>query len=74
MNENREVHLKVFNENTSKIRDVTIVPSKNWPGEGLLGVVLKLEKYDPHTKKTASTEVCACNAQPILLLISKLGL
>lgn len=49
-NENREVHLKVFNENTCKVRDVTIVPSKDWPGEGLLGVVLRLETYDPYMR------------------------
>jgi S1-C subfamily serine protease len=44
-NEDKELKLKVFNSTTGQIRDVTIVPTKNWPGQGLLGVKIRLEPY-----------------------------
>lgn len=54
--------MKVFNEGTCKIRDVVIVPSKDWPGDGLLGVVLKMEKYDPYSRTSTGVRATSlCN-------------
>jgi hypothetical protein len=36
----------VFNSHTKVNRDVTLVPTSNWPGEGLLGIKLKLMVYE----------------------------
>eukprot|EP00981_Chlorochromonas_danica_P003988 scaffold753_cov164-Ochromonas_danica.AAC.18 len=54
-NENKQIALKVFNENTAKVRDVYVTPTRDWPGEGLLGLIIRLEKYDPHSHSHSRT-------------------
>eukprot|EP01032_Pedospumella_encystans_P014552 gene14552-16706_t len=44
---NRPVTLQVFNTKTQKVREVKLTPSSNWPGEGLLGITMKLNRYKP---------------------------
>lgn len=46
-NENKPLDLMVFNVSTHKIRNVTIVPTRNWPGHDLLGMRLREEPYNP---------------------------
>jgi hypothetical protein len=36
------VLLKVFNTETKRTRDVTVTPTFNWPGSGLVGIRLQL--------------------------------
>ena len=38
--------LTVYNTATTKQRDVVLTPSSSWPGEGLLGIKIKLNTYD----------------------------
>jgi len=42
---NRPVTLVVFNSKTQAMREVKLTPSTKWPGEGLLGITMKLNKY-----------------------------
>jgi hypothetical protein len=44
--ENKPLILTVFNAQTKVIREVTLVPTSDWPGEGLLGIKLKLTVYE----------------------------
>ena len=44
--ENRPVILSVYNATTHSTREVCLTPSTNWPGEGLLGIKIKLNCYD----------------------------
>lgn len=44
-NEDKESTIKVYNSSRGQIRDVTIIPTKNWPGQGLLGLRIRLEPY-----------------------------
>lgn len=44
--ENRPILLTVFNANSERIRDVVLTPSSDWPGEGLLGIKIKLNTYE----------------------------
>lgn len=44
--ENRPVLLTVYNTSTERIRDVVLTPSADWPGEGLLGIKIKLNTYE----------------------------
>jgi len=37
--EKRPVLLTVFNTKTQSMREVTLTPTHDWPGEGLLGMV-----------------------------------
>lgn len=43
---NRPVELTVYNSKTKKTRTTTLLPSNDWPGEGLLGIKLKLGCVD----------------------------
>lgn len=42
----RSVELRVYNSSTRETRRVSLRPSSNWPGDGLLGIELKLVVYD----------------------------
>lgn len=50
--ENKDLELKVYNSMSQSIRTVAIRPSRKWPGQGLLGISMKLVPYDgyPHIK------------------------
>ncbi len=65
-NEDREIKLKVFNSASGQIRDVTIVPSNKWPGQGLLGVRIRLEPYGD-----LNVEVSIA-VRKIMILLSKM--
>eukprot|EP00428_Durinskia_dybowskii_P074686 CAMPEP_0170389258 /NCGR_PEP_ID=MMETSP0117_2-20130122/18523_1 /TAXON_ID=400756 /ORGANISM="Durinskia baltica, Strain CSIRO CS-38" /LENGTH=138 /DNA_ID=CAMNT_0010645237 /DNA_START=221 /DNA_END=637 /DNA_ORIENTATION=- len=43
---NRPVMLTVYNTESKSSRDVVLTPSTKWPGEGLLGIKLKLNTYE----------------------------
>mmetsp|Transcript_63582 Transcript_63582/g.112301 ORF Transcript_63582/g.112301 Transcript_63582/m.112301 type:complete len:189 (-) Transcript_63582:360-926(-) len=42
----RPIHLTVYNTSSDRIRDVVLTPSSEWPGDGLLGIKIKLNTYD----------------------------
>lgn len=42
----------VYNIETDKVRAITLTPSHNWPGDGLLGVVIRFEPFDPEKLPT----------------------
>lgn len=39
--EDKPLPLKVYNCKCKTIRDVELIPSRNWPGEGMLGVTIR---------------------------------
>ena len=43
--EEKELPLTIFNWRTQETRNVTIVPSKKWNGEGMLGVSIRFDTY-----------------------------
>eukprot|EP01035_Chromulina_nebulosa_P018235 gene18235-23906_t len=43
--EDKPLSLKVYNWKSKSIRDITLMPSKNWPGEGMLGVTIRFDTY-----------------------------
>ena len=43
--EDKPLQLSVYNCKVKAIREVSIVPSKNWPGEGMLGVTIRFDTY-----------------------------
>lgn len=43
---NRPILLTVYNTKTLNQRDVVLTPSNDWPGEGLLGIKIKLNTYE----------------------------
>lgn len=38
--------LTVYSTRTTKTRDVVLTPTSSWPGEGLLGIKIKLNTYE----------------------------
>ena len=44
-NKEKEVELLVWNIKSQQERLVTLVPSDSWPGQGLLGVTIRLDNY-----------------------------
>ena len=36
----------MYNTSSDRIRDVVLTPSSEWPGDGLLGIKIKLNTYD----------------------------
>jgi hypothetical protein len=53
-NESKSVHLWVWNSGTDQNREVFLTPSRNWPGEGLLGVIIRYDRYDADKKSSVS--------------------
>ena len=43
--EDKPLPLRVYNCKNHSVREVTLVPSKNWPGEGRLGVAIRYDSY-----------------------------
>jgi hypothetical protein len=43
--------IEVFDFTTKITRFLVIVPSRNWSGVGLLGIVIRLEAYDEECPK-----------------------
>jgi hypothetical protein len=43
--EERELPLMVYNCKCHEVREVVLVPSKNWPGEGMLGMTIRFDTY-----------------------------
>lgn len=43
---NKPVLLAVYSTKTLAMRDVVLIPSENWPGEGILGIKIKLGPYE----------------------------
>ena len=37
--------LKVYNNAADQVRDVLLTPSRNWPGDGLLGIKIRLAPF-----------------------------
>lgn len=42
----RPLKLIVYNVTTKKTREVQLTPSTKWPGSGLMGIKIKLTKFD----------------------------
>lgn len=43
--EDKPLPLTVYNCKNQSIREITLVPSKKWPGEGMLGVTIRFDTY-----------------------------
>lgn len=50
---NRPVRLDVYSAKTKSFREVKLTPNTRWPGEGLLGIKMKLTTYDISVTQTA---------------------
>mmetsp|Transcript_11070 Transcript_11070/g.18092 ORF Transcript_11070/g.18092 Transcript_11070/m.18092 type:complete len:218 (-) Transcript_11070:844-1497(-) len=48
--ENRPVMLSVYSTRTKSHRELVMTPSSNWPGEGLIGIKIKLNTYEDPNK------------------------
>jgi hypothetical protein len=55
--ENMPLDIEVYNFNTKITRFLVIVPSRSWSGDGLLGIVIRLESYEDFTKDLQVFEV-----------------
>jgi C-terminal processing protease CtpA/Prc len=44
--EDRPLALQIYNSKSQTLRDVTLTPSKRWPGQGMLGVTIRFDFYD----------------------------
>ena len=43
--EDKPLPLKVYNCKSKSFRDLVLIPSRNWPGEGMLGVTIRFDSY-----------------------------
>jgi S1-C subfamily serine protease len=43
--EDKPLPLTVYNCKSHTLREIVLVPSRNWPGEGMLGVVIRFDSY-----------------------------
>lgn len=43
--EEQALPLKIYNCKNHSVRDIVLVPSTNWPGEGMLGVTIRFDSY-----------------------------
>jgi len=43
--EDKELPITVYNCKNHSLRELVLVPSKNWPGEGMLGVTIRFDSY-----------------------------
>ena len=39
------MNIKVYNWKCKQFRDIVLIPTKNWSGEGMLGVTIKFDTY-----------------------------
>lgn len=37
--------IRVYNSKSGTLRDVALVPSRKWPGEGMLGITIRFDTY-----------------------------
>lgn len=44
--ENQKLQIEVYDITVGSSRIVDITPSRDWPGDGLLGIVIRLEQYE----------------------------
>ncbi len=68
-NEDQEATLKVLNIETGKIRELLITPTRKWPGDGLLGVKIRLAPYGDDLKKLEQTVAANVSLFSQLLLL-----
>lgn len=57
-NENKPVNLLVWSSLTDSNREVVLTPSRKWPGEGLLGVIIRYDRYDADKLSSVSKHAC----------------
>jgi hypothetical protein len=43
--EDKPLPITVYNIKNRSLREIVLVPSKNWPGEGMLGVTIRFDTY-----------------------------
>eukprot|EP01032_Pedospumella_encystans_P028999 gene28999-32747_t len=43
--EDKPLPLKIYNWKNKTFRDIILTPSRNWPGEGMLGVTIRFDSY-----------------------------
>lgn len=55
---NKPVELTVFNSKTQKTRTAFLLPSNDWPGDGLLGIKLKLMCVNCRSKSYQDLNKC----------------
>lgn len=53
---NRPITLEVYNSTTNDVREVKLTPSANWPGEGLIGLKMKMTTYSASGKVRAGNK------------------
>lgn len=51
--EDKPLPLNVYNCKSKTVRDLVLTPSRNWPGEGMLGVTIRFDSYH-----NAEEDVC----------------
>lgn len=51
--EDKPLPLRVYNCKSKSFRDLELIPSRNWPGEGMLGVTIRFDSYH-----NAQEELC----------------
>lgn len=52
--EDKPLYLEVYSSESKESRHVTLTPSRAWPGEGLLGIVIRLESYEAIVETVAA--------------------
>ena len=58
--EDKPLPLQVYNCKNHTIREIILVPSRNWPGEGMLGVTIRFDTYldaEEHLCRVLEVEV-----------------
>ena len=43
--EDKQLPLTLYNIKNHSTRDITLTPSRNWPGEGMLGVTIRFDSF-----------------------------
>lgn len=70
-NEDRPMLLSVYNVKSTVTRELSLTPSNDWPGKGLLGVTIRFDSYDGaedevihilETKKKSPAELAGLEA------------
>ncbi len=49
--EEKELQIEVYDQTTKSNRQLSLIPTRNWPGDGLLGIVIRLESYESYKEK-----------------------
>jgi hypothetical protein len=56
--EDKPLPLKVYNCKSRTFRELELIPSRNWPGEGMLGVTIRFDVYH-------NAEECLCHVTDV---------